>query len=187
MEVKKFTTYIKESVNIPVDDRTWSWEEFESDLYYGIKKKEAEILQELTITKKDLIEHGTKLWKMKELSEYYGLKADVIKNITIEDVKDNIDRGIPSILLIQAWREYPDNQDWRTDYDDGHYAVAIGYNDTCVFFADPAEYSRTYLTYEELEDRWHDLDDDNKTKVSYLAVIITGEKKYDSKDIMHME
>ena len=65
--------------------------------------------------------------------------------------------------------------------------VAIGYNDTCLFFEDPSSVNRTYLSFEELEKRWHDVDDDNKTKNKHVAVIITGEKKFNSSNIDHMD
>ena len=92
------------------------------------------------------------------------------------------------ILLLQAWRDYSkDNLDWNTDYNDGHYVVAIGYNDTCLFFEDPSSVVRTYLTFEELETRWHDVDDNNKTKNHHVAVVIKGNKQFKSNLIIHMD
>jgi hypothetical protein len=68
-----------------------------------------------------------------------------------------------------------------------HNCVAIGYNDTCLFFEDPSSIVRTYLTFEEFEKRWHDMDDDNKTKINHAAVVITGEIKFKSDEIIHMD
>lgn len=153
-------------------------------IYYGIEKREEELIELLKPNKT----HGTKISKVIEISKYFGLEAEVLKNTTIEKVKSLIDEGIPPLLLVQSWRDYStDNLDWRKDYNDGHTVIAIGYNDFCIFFEDPASVNRTYLTYEELEKRWHDIGDDNKTKIHKVAIVIRGEKKYNSKNIIHMD
>jgi len=157
-------------------------------IYYGIEKREDELINLLGTKKTSIIEHGTKLSKMKEVAELYGLEAEILRNTTIKNITNLIDEGIPSILLLQAWRDYSkDNLDWNTDYNDGHYVVAIGYNDTCLFFEDPSSVVRTYLTFEELETRWHDVDDNNKTKNHHVAVVIKGNKQFKSNLIIHMD
>lgn len=157
-------------------------------IYYGIEKREDELINLLDSKRTSIIEHGTKLSKMVEVAEYYGLEAEVIRNAKIKDIKKLIDKGIPPILLMQAWRDFSvDNLDWLKDFKDGHYVVAVGYNDNLIFFEDPASIVRTYLTYNELEKRWHDVDDNNKTKNYGVAVVIRGEKKFDSKNIVHMD
>ena len=157
-------------------------------IYYGIEKREDELINLLGTKKTSIIEHGTKLSKMKEVAELYGLEAEILRNTTIKNITNLIDEGIPSILLLQAWRDYSkDNLDWNTDYNDGHYVVAIGYNDTCLFFEDPSAVVRTYLTFEELETRWHDVDDNNKTKNHHVAVVIKGNKQFKSNLIIHMD
>jgi len=157
-------------------------------IYYGVEKREDELINLLSAKRTDIIEHGTKLSKMIEIAEYFGLEAEILRNTTIKKLKKLIDEGIPSIILLQAWRDYStDNLYWEKDYKDGHFVVLIGYNDTCLFFEDPSSVVRTYLTNEEFEKRWHDVDDDNKTKNSHVAVIIRGEKNFKSKEIIHMD
>jgi len=157
-------------------------------IYYGIEKREDELIKLLSTEKTSIIEHGTKLSKMIEVAKYYGLEAEILRNSSIKKIKELLDEKIPSILLLQAWRDYSvDNLDWEKDYHDGHYVVAVGYNDTRIFFEDPSSVVRTYLTYEELEKRWHDVDDNNKTKNHHVAVVIRGEKKYKGDDIVHMD
>jgi ABC-type bacteriocin/lantibiotic exporter with double-glycine peptidase domain len=152
-------------------------------VYYGIEKREDELINMLDTKKED----GTKLSKMINVSKYFGLEAEIIKNSSIKEIKKLIDNGIPPILSLQAWKNFSNkNYNWKNDYDDGHYAVAIGYNDNTIFFEDPSSVVRTYLTFDELEDRWHDLDDNNKTKNYHTILVIKGEKKYNSKDIVHM-
>jgi predicted double-glycine peptidase len=157
-------------------------------IYYGIEKREDELIKMLDTKKTSIEEHGTKMSKMVEVARYFGLDAEILKNINIEKIKKLIDEKIPPIILMQAWRDYStDNLNWEKDYKDGHYVVAIGYNDTCLFFEDPSSIVRTYLTFEEFEKRWHDMNDDNKTKVNHAAVVITGEIKFKSDEIIHMD
>ena len=157
-------------------------------IYYGIEKREDELIKLLDTKKTTIIEHGTKLSKMIEVFKYFALEAEIIRNSTLNEIKKLIDNGIPPIILMQAWRDYSvDNLDWEKDYSDGHYVVAIGYNDNCIFFEDPASVTRTYLSFDEFEKRWHDVDDNNKTKNSHVAIVVKGEKKYNSKLIVHMD
>ena len=157
-------------------------------IYYGIEKREDELIELLSTKKTTIREHGTKLSKMVDVAKLYGLNAEILRNTTINKIKSLIDQGTPSILLLQAWRDYSKGKlDWNTDYSDGHYVVAVGYNDTCLFFEDPSSVVRTYLTFDELKTRWHDVDDNNKTKNHNVAVVITGEKKYNGKEIIHMD
>ena len=157
-------------------------------IYYGIEKREDELIKMLDTKKTSIEEHGTKMSKMVEIAKYFGLDAEIFKNTTIKKIKELIDKKNPVIILMQAWRDYSsDNLNWEKDYSDGHYVVAIGYNDTCLFFEDPSSVVRTYLTFEEFEKRWHDVGDDNKTKVSHVAIVIRGEKNFNSKEIIHMD
>jgi ABC-type bacteriocin/lantibiotic exporter with double-glycine peptidase domain len=157
-------------------------------IYYGIEKREDELIKLLDTKKTTIIEHGTKLSKMIEVFKYFALDAEIVRNSSIKEVKKLIDDGIPPIILMQAWRDYSvGNLDWEKDYSDGHYVVAIGYNDNCIFFEDPASVTRTYLSFDEFEKRWHDVDDNNKTKNNHVMVVVKGEKKYNSKLIVHMD
>jgi predicted double-glycine peptidase len=157
-------------------------------IYYGIEKREDELIKMLDIKKLSIEEHGTEMSKIVEVAKYFGLDAEILQNLTINKIKKLIDEKIPPIILLQAWRDYSeDNLDWEKDYKNGHYVIAIGYNDNCIFFEDPASVYRTYLTFEEFEKRWHDLDDNNKTKINHAAIIIRGEIKYSKKNIIHMD
>lgn len=157
-------------------------------IYYGIEKREDELIELLDTKKTSIIEYGTKLSKMIEVAKYFGLDAEKLENTNIKKIKSFIDEGVPPILLLQAWRDYSKGDlDWNKDFKDGHYVVAVGYNDTCIFFEDPSSVVRTYLTYEELDSRWHDVEDNNKTKNYNVAIIIKGKKKYKSSEIVHMD
>ena len=72
-----------------------------------------------------------------------------------------IDRGIPVICSIQAWGD--EKADYYAKDDNGHYVVAIGYDETHLYFMDsvanheksPANPRYGYLTRTEFLKRWH--------------------------------
>ncbi|MDD5071524.1 MAG: cysteine peptidase family C39 domain-containing protein [Patescibacteria group bacterium] len=117
--------------------------------YYGIHAREDDIM-EMAGTTKD----GTPISGMKKTVKKYGLKCQAGR-MTIEEVKNYIGRGIPVILLLQAW-PMKKVEDWSRHWDDGHYAVAVGCTAEKIIFEDPWILSRSYLTHKELEKRWHD-------------------------------
>jgi predicted double-glycine peptidase len=81
----------------------------------------------------------------------FGLKAGGREGISIEQLKHCIDLHRPVICAIQAW-------EW--DSDEGHYVVAIGYDDNHILFQDPSikNNMRGRLSYDEFLERWHDVD-----------------------------
>jgi ABC-type bacteriocin/lantibiotic exporter with double-glycine peptidase domain len=135
--------------------------------YYGIDINEGEIMKLAGTTKQ-----GTSVAKIKEVAKKHGLKID-FKEMNIEDVKKYIDKKIPVILLLQAWTS-KSNADWKNDWQDGHYAIAIGYDKKGIYFEDPSSIFRTFLSYNELKDRWHDKD--NKIKYVNYGMAIYGKK-----------
>ena len=99
------------------------------------------------------------------LSRQPVLKADVKdstdrRQIQIEDLERAVDRGEPTIVALQAWQAvatYAQMKDWRTDWDDGHYAVVVGYDDRNLFFMDPSTGGHYgYIPVEQFAARWHD-------------------------------
>ena len=71
------------------------------------------------------------------------------------DLKSYLETGRPVIITVQAWASTPA----ELAGDSGHYVIAIDYDDTSVYFEDPAlDDSRGYIPWSELEQRWHDRD-----------------------------
>ena len=65
-------------------------------------------------------------------------------------LRRTLDLRRPVILMIQAWGE-------------GHWVVAIGHDRARIYFEDPILHaSRGYLTWRELESRWHDVGFDGR-------------------------
>lgn len=129
-------------------------------------------------------ERGTFAANLKETAEHHGLKVD-FKKMTVQQVKDYIDKKIPVILLLQAWTGKK-NVNWKENWDDGHYAVAIGYDKNKIYFEDPASIFRTYLTYRELQEHWHDADENRKYE-NYGMAIYGKEKSYHPEKSIHMD
>lgn len=71
--------------------------------------------------------------------------------------------------MLKAWPEK--KVDWTKDSVDGHYVVAIGYDRRNIYFEDPYKFVRTYLSFEELEIRWHSIDEGKKYLKWGMAVL----------------
>ncbi len=156
--------------------------------FYGINTNEYDILRIARTTPRS----GTSLQGMLAVAKHFQLIAEV-KEISITELKKYIDRKMPIIVLLQAWPKKK-VKDWKNHWGDGHYVVAIGYDKEKVYFEDPYSILRTYLTYQELEERWHDRvgtqwgNVRKEQKRSHVAIIVHGAKnKYSSTRAVHMD
>lgn len=147
--------------------------------YYGIDVRESEIMELAGTT-----EHGTFPGSIKKVVQDHGLSVD-FREMSIEEVKQHIDKKIPVILLLQAWAG-KGGMDWQNDWENGHYAIAIGYDKSKIYFEDPASIFRTYLTYDELRARWHDTDRDKKY-VNYGMAVYGKTPAYHPEKVIHMD
>lgn len=151
--------------------------------YYGIRANAASIRKIAGTVKV----YGTSVHGMEKAARYFGLQCKSRK-MTTRGLKRSIDQGIPVILRLQAW---PNRKirNWKNHWDDGHYAVAIGYDAKRIYFEDPYPGSRTYLAYDELLERWHDCDKKTKKRYRNLGIIVTSRirKPFSSRKIVHMD
>ncbi len=112
-------------------------------------------------------ESGTDPSKILRLAKEYGLQVEAQSNLTVDDLKRNVDNGNPVIVLIQAWYEEGSTPNFASS-DDGHYVVFIGYDEEKLYFADPViEGARGEMTPEEFMERWHDEGTDGKVYRRY--------------------
>jgi hypothetical protein len=155
-------------------------------VYLGIEEREDKILEELKTTTADMYANGAKLYKIKAWFDKRGVPVRLLQGMNARDIVRAIDDGHPVILLIQAWTD-SDKPDWKSDFDDGHYVTAIGYDRDRIIFEDPSLFNRDWLTADELSDRWHDLMDDQKTPAEHVGIVIMGERKYDPRALFHMD
>lgn len=107
--------------------------------------------------------------------------------MTTQNLRAWIDRQVPVIIPIQAWPDKP-IEDWKNDWEDGHYVIAIGYTDKVIVFEDPSvQGNRAYISEAELEDRWHDVGDDQE-RLEHFGIAVFGRPpQYNSKRILKLE
>lgn len=112
-----------------------------------------------------------------------GFKV-VFGPMTIEDVQNYIDHGIPVIMLAQAWAaEYP--VDYTGVSEEGHYIVAMGYDDNKIIFDDPALMdNRGYINKDELMTRWRMVGSDDVTVLENYGIAVWGKRPWFRPDAM---
>jgi len=150
--------------------------------YYGVEISEGNLIIEL---KSD--DRGTSVENMIAVAEKYGFKVIAKCGVSLETIKQYVEKNIPVIVLVQAWAErYMTLEDWKNDYDDGHYAIVIGYKDTVIVFEDPSSFRNTWLTEEEFLARWHDVDPRKGEEFDHFAMVLLG-KEPDVNMLEHMD
>lgn len=149
--------------------------------YYGIEVREELILKCAKTTKK----YGTSIDGMVNTIKKYGLNCQS-EIMTIENLKGCISKKIPVILLLQAWTDKK-HINWLSDNSDEHYVVAIGYDKNNIYFEDPYSFRRTFLPYGELQNRWHDIDENEKRYINHGIAVFGKKPKFNSKDVIHMD
>lgn len=146
--------------------------------YYGIEISE-EILMRHTKTDP---KKGTSTDQMQHALKKFSLEFDA-KTMTIKDIKGYIDRGTPIMVLLQAWNG--EEIDYTNDFKDGHWVVAIWYDEHRIIFEDPYAFERTFLEDSELKKRWHAKENGNK--ILNYGIAVFGQKgKYNPNKIIHM-
>lgn len=95
-------------------------------------------------------------------------------SVTLDDVKQAIDRGDPPILSIQAWQAVAalsDLSPWDRDWNDGHYVVAVAYDAHNLYFMDPSTDGHyAYIPIAELLARWHDVVGPGNVQAQHIAI-----------------
>ncbi|MBY0552285.1 MAG: hypothetical protein K2W95_33710 [Candidatus Obscuribacterales bacterium] len=136
-----------------------------------------EFMRQMKTTK-----NGTHCYNIARYLTKLGLDATVERDMTREYLMSLLDQRIASILAIQAWAEDPSVYDDPDKNDDGHYVAAIGYHSKAprkfrkgmklataprqkpgahpgefFYFMDPSILCRRgYLSWTDLDKRWHD-------------------------------
>lgn len=119
--------------------------------YYGIHIGEMDVAREAGTSSQE----GTPPMGLVRAARKYGLKAEVLTGMTINQLKQFLDRRIPVIVDIQAYAKNPAG--YAVGWEDGHYVVATGYDAKQIYFMDPSlDKANGYLRPLELLARWHD-------------------------------
>ncbi len=101
---------------------------------------------------------------------YDGIGAQRQDNMSLEELCTAIDAAQPVICCLQAW--YGESgYDYSDEWECGHYAIAVGYDQERIFFMDPSTLGNyTYIEKEEFLTRWHD--SANGVTCNQLGIVI---------------
>jgi predicted double-glycine peptidase len=152
-------------------------------LYTG-KEIRKDILIKESDQYKDIEKVGIEPEEIISVFKKHKIDCELTINTTIQDLKDNIDKKFPTILMIQAYSE-KENPNYKAEKKSGHFVTAIGYCDDKIIFADSSSFNHTYLTDKELLDRWHDVDKFNHLYYN-MGIVVKVKRKYNPKKIVHM-
>ena len=144
--------------------------------YYGIDVREDTVMQIARTTR-----GGTNVAGIVKTLRYYGLTPH--RCMSVARIKSALDQQHPVILTLQAYKA--SGTTYRRTWGDGHYVVAIGYDAERIYFEDPSSYKRTWLSFAELEDRWHDVD--GRRRLRHWGCVVHGTPRYKSGDSIHMD
>ncbi|MHB2020722.1 MAG: C39 family peptidase [Candidatus Xenobia bacterium] len=123
-------------------------------MYWGQEFREDELIKGMHATPTD----GTDPDQMVAFARHHGLNAEFKQNQTLHDLEQALQRQVPPILDIEAWRDKP-NGHWETDWDDGHYVVLVGMDTQNLYLMDPSVLGgHGWMRRDELGPRWHDED-----------------------------
>ncbi|MBI4023010.1 C39 family peptidase [Candidatus Berkelbacteria bacterium] len=113
------------------------------------------------------------------LGHDYGLPTRLVERASLEDLRSVLERGASAILNLQAWAEPTTGEvAWQDRWDDGHYVVLVGLDETHLYVMDPSiGHAYGYLPLNEFEVRWHDqrlLEDGTERRYLQSFFQITG-------------
>ncbi len=149
--------------------------------YYGQDSRDDKLRKALRSRSR----YGTHYQDILKLAVKLGFQAQAYENLTLAQLQGLIDNKTPPILVIQAWVE--GTPDWPNDWEDGHYVVAVGYDQDNIYFMDPATIGNyTYIPIPEFLDRWHDQDRPRKKLYNFGIVIDGKPPAYDPEEIKRM-
>jgi len=147
-------------------------------LYYGLDEDYEKIIRVAGTGN-----NGTTVKGMESCLKHFRFDF-LSKKMSIAELKRLIKRKVPVIVLLQAWPG-KEVSDWKNTWDTGHYVVVVGANKRKVFFEDPWCEPLSFLTWQELEERWHDLVRGRKYRQHGIAVF--GRKDHLPNTAIHMD
>lgn len=149
--------------------------------YYGDEFREGTLATEL----KPDQNNGTSYHNIINFSKRKGYSAKALYKMNLEQLKKLVDQKKPVIVAIQAWADKPVS--YLKDWDDGHYAVVIGYDNKYIYFMDPSTLGNyTYIPVKDFLERWHDTD--GKEKLFNFGLLIEKPNpKYNQDKILMMD
>ncbi|MBP2314493.1 C39 family peptidase [Azospirillum soli] len=140
--------------------------------YYGLDGRQDVLRQRLT-------ERGSSPNDFRQIvrvANEYGLKATVMSKMTEQQLRDQISKGFPVIVAVQAWIEGGGTRsitDWARRKENGHWLVALGYDDMAFYFEDPAIFGIGAIRRDVMPFRWHDYDAKGN-RLEHVGIVVEG-------------
>ena len=141
--------------------------------YYGGTLREQKVMERADTSEED----GTDAPGILKALRYYGLKYED-GSMTVEQVKEYLDKNVPVMMVIQAYNGKPPKT-WKGKADHSHWVVAIGYKGDKIIFADPDSIYRTFVEKKDLLDRWYDYNNEPH----YYGIAVFGKPAF-KKDLI---
>jgi len=150
--------------------------------YFGVEVVETDLIKALKATE-DGIEPGYIVGYLTNRN----FSVHAAGGMTIKELEYWLDRKAPIILLIQAWAKEA-NKDYSEALDNGHYVVAIGYDEQNIYFEDPFLLGHLgFIPREDLDARWH-VDSDGAQLFEHFGIAVYGRKPaYDPNKILRIQ
>ena len=124
---------------------------------------------------------GSHPYQLEEVLDYFELKHKGFCSMTIRQLKSYLRDGLPVLMMIQAYGEDEDGnpiESYKGMTKEGHWVVAIGFDDTGIFFEDPSlEAIRGYISYDELKERWQDTGP-KKELMKHYGLVVSKPKTF---------
>lgn len=133
-----------------------------------------ERIEEFKAALKTNAAHGTYYADICTYANHLGLDASVQIGVSKRRLKRLLDKQVSVIISFQAWADDASEYDDLDREENGHFAVADGYDDECVYFMDPSLHGRRgFLEWGEFQQRWHENEGSAKVeRYSRLAIVI---------------
>lgn len=159
--------------------------------YWGGKDMgEGQLIELLNTTLGETDRKGTTPSCIVREAEKIGFRAEIRENLTLNDLRNSIKKGIPVIVRVQAWKD--ENQSWEMNKN-SHYMVVIGIDSKNVYFEDPWILgNRGYIPHDEFIERWHVFGYESptankKTNMIHMGIFISGDKPAQKPDFIHVD
>ncbi|MCK9230186.1 MAG: N-formylglutamate amidohydrolase [Syntrophales bacterium] len=151
--------------------------------YYGTDIRGDALMEALETSEKE----GTPPQALVSVAGRFGFEVKYGTHWSLNQVKDYVRMGTPVIVLLQAWADrYMTLDEWRREWDHGHYVIAIGLDKDVLLFEDPASIRRTWLREREFLARWHDADPRTGEKYEHFGMVLLG-KQPSQRVLEHMD